>query len=1014
MKHTVTIIVVVAFILLVCLLTPFVTFIVLHYFIFTPEKMTSLLTREVNRHTIIQLECQKVELNYLDSWPSISLSINEGRARIPMQTPEDSVSDIVNVKFKKISGNIQLLKLLKEQTLCIEDIFIDGAEACLEIGQPFPHILKAEAKEKKKGQILFDIKQINLSNARLHFRNQKKGIDIEASPVSATIKGNLAAARPSFSIETSCTSLCSKGETNLPLQGVAFSLQGRCDATEHFNDITLKDTRFFVNQFPFEVEGSLQNLGRGENPWLDIRFKLLASSLKELLEFVPEQYLPEKKSYSVAGQTALTGEIKGNLKEAMPDIKVEGFISQGSFYKKEFKQGIDTISLNLEMCYKEKQPDSCFIALHDVKVKGLNSSIWMENRITNLQQTPFITGDLKGHIDFDRIGREFIPSQLATLHGLMTSNLSFAFNLKDLQEGNLNRIWADGSLQARHIEARSPQYQLDAFISGMDMNIGYKKNKSNFIAQAEVLSGTADIDSLKISYAQSVYLNLSRLHLRSNTALSKDSTALVPVTAHLDCGTFQAKLDKDNWASTEGLELHVGTKPSSANKKRYEGALVLKANTMKYLDSHWQNAIVLENGEFITELRPKDKAAGTTVASRWDIKGMLSFNGSQVYSAYFPLKIDLKQTRLSFQNNQLMLNRLQMKAGKSDCIVSGVLNTNPAPKAQEPKLEGSLQVLANAIDYDELKQAFLYGEALAREPQKAGTISSLTLDNMEQLLRPKGAAKVTERLVYIPKDVQLDLQLDVENMNYHEIELQQVRGNVLIKDRQAYSQLSTRTNLGKANLNLLYDSRKQEKVTACFDLNLKDVLVGQIHKAVPTITSMLPLTQSMDGLIDCRLTAEGVLDNQMLPVLSSAKAACSLSGQKLILMDNKTFEEIAHRFKFKNKERNLIDRLSTNLILQNNQIEVIPFLVEWDRYQAIVGGTHSTDFTYNYHLTMLKSPIPIDFGINLHGKAEALKYKIGKCKYKELYKDGGAKHQQQTEQRMESFRQEIIEKIQLK
>lgn len=1010
MKHLKTIIIVVAAIFLVCILTPFIAFIVLHYFILTPDRLTSQLTREVNKHTHLQFECQKIELNYLDSWPSISLSIYGGKAHIPMQMPTDSASDILNVKFEKISGNIQLLKLLKEQTLCIEDIFIDKPDVFMEISHQLPSILKTETKEKKNKQILFDIKQINISNAHLHLRHQKKGIEAEASQMSAVIKGDLAAACPSFSIKTSCTSLCNKVKGSLPIQDIAFSLQGHCDATEHFNDITLRDTHFFINQFPFEVEGAMHNLGKGDNPWLDIRFNLLASSLKELLDFIPEKHMPEKKYYTVTGNTKLQGEIKGNLKGTLPDIKVKGCISQGSFHKDGFKQGIDTISLNLEMCYKEAQPDSCFIALHNVKMKGLNSSLLMENRITNLQNIPFITGDLKGYIDFDRIGREFISSQLATLHGVITTDLSFAFNLKDLQEGNLNRIWVNGSLLAKYFEARSPQYHLDAFISGMNVSIGYKKNKSDFIAQAEVLSGTADIDSLKISYAQSVYLNLSRLHLRSNTALSKDSSSSVPITTHLNCRTFQAKLDKNNWASTEGLELHVGTKPSPTNKKKYEGALVLKANTFKYLDSYRQNAIVLQNGEFITELRPKEKTAGVT--SKWDVKGMLSFNSSQVYSAYFPLMVNLKQTRLSFQNNQLILNRLQMKAGKSDCIVSGILNTNPMPKAQAPKLDGSLQILSNVINYDELKQAFLYGEALSKEP-KTGTISSLTLDNLEQQLKPKTYAKVTERLLYIPKDIQLDLQIDVENMNYHEIELQQVRGNVFIKNQQAYSQLSTRTNLGKANLSLLYDSRTQEKVRTCFDLDLKDVLVGQMHKVVPTITSLLPLTKSMDGLIDCRLTAEGVLDNQMLPVLSSAKAACSLRGQKLILIDNTTFDEIAHKFRFKNKERNLIDNLSTNLILQNAQIEVIPFLMEWDRYQAIIGGTHSTDFTYNYHLTMLKSPIPIDFGINLYGKAEALKYKIGKCKYKDLYKDGGAKHLQQTEKRMESVRQEIINKIKL-
>lgn len=1010
MKRRKNVIIAIAAILLACVSIPFVTFIALYCFVLTSEKLTNLLTQEVNERTHILFDCRRIELNYMDSWPSISLSIHDGKARIPAQTP-DSVTDILDVRFKRASGNIQLLKLLKEQTLCIENILIDEPDLFLELDRPLPPILKEEKREKQGQQILFDIKRINVSDAHLHLRNGQKGFEAEACRTSVSAKGNLTAAQPSFDIEASCPTLRCKTKGVLPKQDLSFSLQGHCNATEHFNDLTLKDTRFFLNRFPFEIEGSLHNAAKGGDPFLEMRFGLLASKLEELFEFIPKEYLPEKKTYSVKGSTALKGEIKGRLKEGtLPDIYVEGVIGEGSFHKTGIKQGIDTISLNLELSYREKQPDSCFLALHNVKVKGLNSSIQMENRITNLKGIPFITGDLKGHIDFDCIGQEFILPQLATLHGQMTSDLSFAFNLKDLQEGNLNRLWADGSLQTNRIEVRSPRYRLDAFISGMTMDLGYKKNRSDFITQAEVLNGTADIDSLKIAYDRSVFLNLSQLHLRSNTALSKDTSALVPVTVHLDCAILQAKLDKRNWVSAEGLELHAGTKPSLADKRSPEGALVLKANALKYLDAERQNAVVLGKGEFVTELRPKAKTDRTT--SKWDAKGMLNFDGSQVYSAYFPLKVNLGQTRLSFQNNQFILNRLPMQAGKSNYILSGMLHANPAPKAQESKLEGAIHIWASTIDYDELKQAFLYGEALSRE-HKAGTISSLTLDNLEQKLKPKAHAKIEERLIYIPEGVQLDVQLDVENMNYHEIALQQVCGNIFIKDRKAYSQLSTRTNLGKASLSMLYDSQRQKDVKAYFDLNLKDVLVGQMHKAVPTVEYLLPLTKSMDGLIDCRLTAEGRLDNRMLPILSTAKAACSIGGQKLILIDNATFDEIAHKFKFKNKKRNQLDKLSANLILQDNHIEVIPFLMEWDRYQAVIGGTHSTDFTYNYHLTMLKSPIPIDFGINLSGKAGELKYKIGKCKYKDLYKDRGSKHLQQTEQRMESIRQTIISKIKL-
>ena len=125
----------------------------------------------------------------------------------------------------------------------------------------------------------------------------------------------------------------------------------------------------------------------------------------------------------------------------------------------------------------------------------------------------------------------------------------------------------------------------------------------------------------------------------------------------------------------------------------------------------------------------------------------------------------------------------------------------------------------------------------------------------------------------------------------------------------------------------------------------------------------------------------------------------------------KTFQELARKLRFKSKNKNIIDNLSTNLILQNNQIKIIPSLIEWDRYQAVVGGTHSIDMSFNYHITVLKSPIPLDFGINLTGTPEHFQYKIGRCRFKELYKDGGVEHKKKTDMQIQTFRNEINQKI---
>ena len=132
----------------------------------------------------------------------------------------------------------------------------------------------------------------------------------------------------------------------------------------------------------------------------------------------------------------------------------------------------------------------------------------------------------------------------------------------------------------------------------------------------------------------------------------------------------------------------------------------------------------------------------------------------------------------------------------------------------------------------------------------------------------------------------------------------------------------------------------------------------------------------------------------------------------MTLIDNSTFDEIASKLKFKNKQRNLIDKLEVNFLLNESVIEVIPFIMEWDRYKVMAGGTNNLDLMYDYHIDMLESPIPIDFGLDLTGKPKDFHFKITfKRKYKELFKDGGIEWARITTQKMQEARQIVFLKM---
>jgi hypothetical protein len=105
----------------------------------------------------------------------------------------------------------------------------------------------------------------------------------------------------------------------------------------------------------------------------------------------------------------------------------------------------------------------------------------------------------------------------------------------------------------------------------------------------------------------------------------------------------------------------------------------------------------------------------------------------------------------------------------------------------------------------------------------------------------------------------------------------------------------------------------------------------------------------------------------------------------MALLDGETFSMIAKKLYFKNKKRNIIDSISVDLMLDNGTISVFPFVLSIDRYVAAIGGTQNLDMSFQYHISILKWPVPlIKIGLNLWGDPDNIHYRIASRKYENL------------------------------
>ena len=222
------------------------------------------------------------------------------------------------------------------------------------------------------------------------------------------------------------------------------------------------------------------------------------------------------------------------------------------------------------------------------------------------------------------------------------------------------------------------------------------------------------------------------------------------------------------------------------------------------------------------------------------------------------------------------------------------------------------------------------------------------------------------------------------------------------------SDLCMSSNIGSGDLTMVYTTKTDQEATMGFELSLNDILVERLISLFPDIDTLVPMLRSFEGMVDCQMTATCKADSTMSVLLPSVNASCYLSGKNMVLLDGETFTEISKTLMFKNKKRNMIDSIAVDLAIHDNKIEVFPFLVEMDRYKVAVGGTHNLDMTFDYHLSVLKSPVPFKLGIDIKGNLDDFKFKIVKCKYKDFLKPA---KQAELDSTRRNVREEIRETI---
>ena len=349
--------------------------------------------------------------------------------------------------------------------------------------------------------------------------------------------------------------------------------------------------------------------------------------------------------------------------------------------------------------------------------------------------------------------------------------------------------------------------------------------------------------------------------------------------------------------------------------------------------------------------------------------------------------VEMPYLELDFSLGQFNINDSRLQIGNSDIMLWGNVYNIGAYVEKTGMLTGELFLESDYADVTELL-------ALIND----FTVSSESADTISSVTVTESASSDTVTIAdpfMVPEGIDLTLYTNLSEINFNDHIFNNVGGDVTIRDGVIVLQeLGFSSNSAEMQLTAIYETPARDDLYVGLDFHLLDIQIDELIDLIPSIDSIVPMLKSFDGEAQFHLAAETNLKADYMPKMPTLIGAAAIEGKDLVIMDSEVFDGIKRKLLMSKNAENKIDSMSVEMQVLRNKVDLYPFLIHMDKYQAVVAGRHNInkDLDCNYHVSLTDCPLPIRLGVNVGGSLNDIAEKplkhirVGKCQYKKMFK----------------------------
>lgn len=310
-----------------------------------------------------------------------------------------------------------------------------------------------------------------------------------------------------------------------------------------------------------------------------------------------------------------------------------------------------------------------------------------------------------------------------------------------------------------------------------------------------------------------------------------------------------------------------------------------------------------------------------------DTRGALNLAGFEYQSAESENPVRIQEAQIRFNPNSAELTHLLGNTGKSDFEIQGTITNLLGYVLNEESIKGQFTMRSGTLDLN---------------------------DFLAQNIDPVNGEKSSESKFEIPGFLDAVIQTQATTLIYDDLVLSDVRGALMIRDKQATIQDARSGFLGGTLMANGSINTQKEQPEFAVELALKDNGIAELLEATTFFETLVPIANGIQGTMDSKFLIRGgfkdgfTLDYESL----SGQAQTELKALDKILGETSLIRGINQKLNFLQGNNLDLKGLKTVLKFKDGRVEVSPFQFMIKDIGVAVRGSHTFDAAMNYSIEM--------------------------------------------------------------